>query len=153
MMMTYLCFGGTWCWYQWWLNKISLSIFINFWSIFMVIRIKIIISMTNILVDEGIHDNTLNVNLTLTMAKPSRKVVFSYQWWLKQYQNLNLSLTWDQWRLIYTELQSQQMAFTQTPWLYNNPKNFTIWLVQFITNLLIFALSFVPQSGTYVGKT
>ena len=36
---------------------------------------------------------------------------------------------WDHWRLKYTEVQSQQMAFTQSPSLSNNPKIPTYYLI------------------------
>ena len=42
----------------------------------------------------------------------------------------NRQTMWGQWRLKYTEVQSQQMAFTQSPSLSNNP--------MIVTNFLIF---------------
>ena len=40
-----------------------------------------------------------------------------------------LFVPWDQWRLKYTEVQSQQMAFTQSPSLSNSPMIFTNYLI------------------------
>ena len=49
---------------------------------------------------------------------------------LKFEDKFNRQTMWGQWRLKYTEVQSQQMAFTQSPSLRNNP--------MIVTNFLIF---------------
>ena len=44
------------------------------------------------------------------------------------YFHVNM-LIWDHWRLKYTKVQSQQMAFTQSPSLSNSPMIFTNYLI------------------------
>ena len=70
------------------------------------------------------HPSQLNENFQLRLITPSRKM----------FQNQQSIQSLDHWRLKYTEVQSQQMTFSQSPSVNNNPK--------IPTNYFIFAVKF-----------
>ena len=87
--------------------------------------------------DMNVHNHDPGNMKTLTSSKTLSRWVL-----IRSLGNCIEHIRWDHWRLKYTEVQSQQMAFTRSPSLSNNPKILNNYLIftEYIIGILSVAL-------------